>query len=244
MEKYELQQIINLNNFEFLIMFKEYLFIYIKSLLCDNDSKKRKILFQKLKEYKYITKKENEYMKYIKSNFTKIKNMDSLDEILKRLDILNEMTYRYYDNILNEFEDNSNNIVLLKSFKTLLETKKYESEVKGLFLTDKDLECYYQKEDAYYYLKAHTKVINADLEEGLDFYGCYPTIVGNILQEINICVPPINDLKSMLINIHEYRHGIDLYSYLGKRVPDGDYEIIAKAEEDKFVKKYLLKNNE
>lgn len=242
MEKYELQQIINLNNLEFLMMVKEYLPIYIKSLLCDNNLKNnRKVLLQKLNEYKYIIKQENAYMKYIKNNFLELKNVASLNEVLGKLDILNEKTYCYYDSVLKEFEENSNNIVPLKSFKTLLETREYESEVKGLFLTDKDLEYYYQKEDAYYYLKEHTKIIDVDLERGLDFYGCYPTVVGNVLQKINICVPPITDLKSMLINIHEYRHGIDLFSYLGKKVPEIDYEVIAKAEEDRFVKKYLLK---
>lgn len=241
MEKYELQQIINLNNLELLIMIKEYFFVYAKSLLQDDFKNNRRFLLQKLKEYKCIIREENQYMKYIKSNLSYLKNIDSLNNILDKLDILNEKTYCYYDSILNEYEESNGNTILLKGFKTLLQTSEYESEVKGLFLTDKDLKEYYQNDDAYYYLKERAKIIDVDLEQGLDFYGCYPKVVGNILQEINLCVPKITDLKSMLINIHEYRHGIDLYPYLRKKMPDKDYEVIAKAEEDRFVKKYLLK---
>ena len=75
----------------------------------------------------------------------------------------------------------------------------------------------------------------------MDFYGCYPYVENDILQEINICVPKIKNLTTMKINIHEYKHGIDLYPYLGKTYIEQDYESIARMEEEKFVKTLTLK---
>ena len=75
----------------------------------------------------------------------------------------------------------------------------------------------------------------------MDFYGCYPYVENDILQEINICVPKIKNLTTMKINIHEYKHGIDLYPYLGKPYIEQDYESIARMEEEKFVKTLTLK---
>lgn len=45
----------------------------------------------------------------------------------------------------------------------------------------------------------------------------------------------------MCINIHEFRHGIDLYPYIGKKAPEMDYEVYTKEEEESFKKEYLKK---
>ena len=45
----------------------------------------------------------------------------------------------------------------------------------------------------------------------------------------------------MKINIHEYKHGIDLYPYLGKSYIEQDYEVLARNEEINFQKTLSLK---
>ena len=127
-----------------------------------------------------------------------------------------------------------------KSMSSLITDGFIKKEVIGLTLSQEDLLSYYHKEDAIYYLLNHTKILNTDLDD-TSFYGCYTITYKNILKEIKICVPPITNLKSMLINIHEYRHGIDLYPFLGKNYPSYNYESSAKQEEINFQKTLSLR---
>ena len=57
---------------------------------------------------------------------------------------------------------------------------------------------------------------------------------------VNIVVPPVHDLKSALVSVHEYRHGIDVLDLLGKEMPEDEYfEERAKIEESNFIKDYV-----
>lgn len=249
MEKSELRRIKIENIEEFLSMFKDYMEIYFKLLITRFDnSKMRKELLKFLKEYQQIIKEENMYMKFIMKNNQKMKDFETLNEIIDELDLLNEKTYHFYQQILTQYEEQLERIKTRpinsrKNFKTLIETTQYKEQVLGLLLTIKDLDQYYQQEEAYQYLKQHTKVLNINLEDGIPYFGCFLTEENEKLRQLNLCVPQIVNLKSMLINIHEFKHGITLYPYLGKKVPKYDYEQDAKEEEKKFVLEYLLKNN-
>lgn len=56
-------------------------------------------------------------------------------------------------------------------------------------------------------------------EENRDFIGCrYILDKNKKLQKIQICAPFIRDEKTILINIHEFTHGLMLYKYLGKKL--------------------------
>ena len=127
-----------------------------------------------------------------------------------------------------------------KSISSLVADSSIEKEVIGLTLSKEDLLSYYHKEDAIYYLFNHTKTLDSNLDD-TSLYGCYPITDKNTLKEIRVCVPPITNLKSMLINIHEYRHGIDLYPFLGKNYPSYYYESSAKQEEINFQKTLSLR---
>lgn len=232
---------------EFLSMGRDYVNTYFRLLFTeDSDPKLRSSLLKSIYDYYLITKEENKYLHFIQRNSKQIQNLETLSSILEDLDELNERTYYFYQSLLETYELPMQDKTFFKSlyekdFKTLIETRKYEAELLGLFLTEKDLDAYYQKEDAYYYLKERTKIWNSSAEEGKGYFGLFTEEDGNTIKEIKLCVPKITDLKTMLINIHEFKHGISLYPFIGTSMPNIDFETEAKLEEEHFVSKYLLK---
>lgn len=247
----EVRKTILLNKQEALLLTKEYFVLYIISLFKDYKGKgSRRVLIEKLKEYYDTIREENSYLRFLLDNVDSIENEESLNKVLDNLDIVNEQTYIYYDNILKDYEDNmfygtlDKKIVSPKHFGTVLENSSYMEEILGLVLNVHDLEEYYKHSaDAFKYLLGHTKIYDSPANEGMDFYGCYPIEDKDtgILTEIRLCVPKISDLETMLINVHEFKHGLDLYPYIGAVLPEMDYEASAKNEEEVFKKKYLLR---
>lgn len=77
-------------------------------------------------------------------------------------------------------------------------------------------------------------------EENRDFIGCrYILDKNEKLQKIQICAPFIRDEKTILINIHEFTHGLMLYKYLGKKIKTGnDIEILPML----YERVYLIEN--
>lgn len=220
----ELKENKRLNRLEVLSLAKSYLSIYITT----NDKEYRKELLTNLKKYLLVVRKENTYLTYLINNFDKIRDFEGLDTILNNIDIINEDNYKHFDALEEKYINN------------ILSDDSLEKEIIGLTLSKEDLVNYYHKNDAIYYLLEHSKVLDTNLED-TSFYGCFPIIKEDKLEEIKVCVPPINNLKSMLINIHEYKHGIDLYPYLGKSYVEQDYEVLAKNEEINFQKTLSLK---
>ena len=240
----ELKQNKHLNRLELLSLTKSYLNIYFISLANGDDKENRKKLLTNLKDYLLITKEENAILSYLISNFDKIKNFDTLESILDKLDLVNEVTFKHFNSLGEDYmrtlESKETYSFPTKSMSSLITDDSIKKEVIGLTLSKEDLLNYYHKEDAIYYLLNHTKILNTDLDD-TSFYGCYPITDKNTLKEIRVCVPPITNLKSMLINVHEYRHGIDLYPFLGKNYPCYDYESSAKQEEVNFQKTLSLR---
>lgn len=220
----ELKENKHLNRLEVLSLAKSYLHIYITT----NDKEYRKKILTNLKKYLLVVRKENAYLNYLINNFDKIRDFEGLDTILNNIDIINEDNYKHFDALEEKYINN------------ILSDDSLEKEIIGLTLSKKDLVNYYHKNDAIYYLLEHSKVLDTNLED-TSFYGCFPIIKEDKLEEIKVCVPPINNLKSMLINIHEYKHGIDLYPYLGKSYVEQDYEVLARNEEINFQKTLSLK---
>ena len=59
-------------------------------------------------------------------------------------------------------------------------------------------------------------------EENRDFIGCYYILnKSNVLQKIQIIAPYIKNEQTLLINIHEFTHGLLLYNFLGKKIDIG-----------------------
>lgn len=241
----ELKENKHLNRLEFLTLTKNYLTTYLASLTKAEEKDNRKILLSSLKEYLLITKEENSYLSYIIDNFDKIQDTETLQNVLMRIDLLNENTFKHYNSLGEEYltaiEEKSDYTFPKKKLPSIVHDKSIAQEIRGLTLSKQDLMDYYHQYDAIYYLTNHSTIFDTNLEKGMDFYGCYPYVENDILQEINICVPKIKNLTTMKINIHEYKHGIDLYPYLGKPYIEQDYESIARMEEEKFVKTLTLK---
>lgn len=62
-------------------------------------------------------------------------------------------------------------------------------------------------------------------DEKRPFIGCYYICnKRDILQKINICVPFIDSPITLLINIHEYIHAIELYKRIGKKYEQKETE--------------------
>ena len=105
---------------------------------------------------------------------------------------------------------------------------------------------YYDK-DAIDYLRTITHMYGITVEEGLDLFACHEkTDENEVLIKLNICVPTPYDKKSAQIFIHEYKHGLDLFPYLGKKIENliednsDKFERRAKTEEKSF-NTYLVK---
>lgn len=245
--KQELEEIKILNKKENTQLTIEYLKFYIKSIFQDPTGKeRRKELLSKLDEYNRIITEENVYMSHIIKNIDKIKDFAELSHLLDELDMLNELTYNYYDRILLEYDNNiyseklDRKIVPYRDFKTLLERTDYLEKILALTITREELTDFYQQYDAWYYLINRTKVLSEDIEGVEEYYGCYQLVKNSILEEIKICVPPITNLKSLEINIKEYKTAIDLYSYIGKEIPS-DFKENSELKFREFKEKYLTK---
>ncbi len=232
---------------EFLSMARDYWYTYIRKLAFGyHDSSLDFYLLKSIFEYYKITKKENVYLTFLMKNYKKMRNFETLYSILDDIDKLNRKTYYFYQSLLEECEDYISKDIpfkpsCVKDFETLNETDRYDAELLGLLLTEKDLDSYFQKEDAYYYLKERTKVWNSSVEKGKGYFGLFTENDGKIIKEIKLCVPKITDLSTMLVNVHGFKHGISLYPYIGSSIPSFDFEKEAKLEEKRFVSKYLLK---
>lgn len=88
------------------------------------------------------------------------------------------------------------------------------------------------------FIKNKTKIIDRDIEE--DWYGCFPIIKDNLLVDIRLLIPKLKDKKTLLVNIHEYEHAMELFSELGKEYKDN----IQFREDNaiKLEKKYIREN--
>ena len=100
---------------------------------------------------------------------------------------------------------------------------------------------YYDK-DLVDYIKNKLHIYPITVEEGIDLFCYYEKTKDGKLIGFNILVPKPYDLKSSQIFIHEYKHGMDMYPYLGKDVTSETelYEERAKNEE-KIFEEYLVK---
>lgn len=81
------------------------------------------------------------------------------------------------------------------------------------------------EEKMFDYIRRNSTLLDYRDDEQRIFIGCF-YICGkqNILQKIKLCVPFINSQITILINIHEYLHAIELYSKIGKKYQSKDTE--------------------
>ena len=80
-------------------------------------------------------------------------------------------------------------------------------------------------EEMFKYIQKNTTHFDYRDEDQRAFIGCYYTYdKQRILKKIKVCVPFINNQITLLINIHEYIHAIELYKNIGKKYEQKDTE--------------------
>ena len=93
-------------------------------------------------------------------------------------------------------------------------------------------------EEEYIFINLRAKKINVDTNKNLDIFGCFiKPIDSSIVIDFNLLVPIIKDLKSMLVNIHEYTHAMLLYRHINNGLELDKTEKIPRANEEKYLKK-------
>lgn len=146
----EMLDIINetrqLNNKELLSMIKEYMLVYMKSLLFDlYGIEKRKQLLNSINQYGDTIKLENLYLKLLADNINSI-DIERTEEFIEKLDILNENTFYYYECVLNAYEENifqeeTEQIKLpYREFTTITENENYYLELLSILSNQEDIE--------------------------------------------------------------------------------------------------------
>ena len=196
-------------------------------------------------------------------NIIIIKNsLKEYKEIVKKLDLLTGYLYivkqgndnlkeqrLIYDELLtfiNKFHNYYRQITITAAiytkenyFKLLDEYEKIKIRIIGLELTMQDIDEYFLEETFYPYVKKKLKVFPTD---DTAYFGLF-----ELENDFKLVVPPINSLKSALINVHEIRHGIDYLEGIDYQDEINDLEICAKNEEklfvDNYIKKLVNKNN-
>lgn len=188
------------------------------------------------KQYFEEWKKEEKILKYL-SVYQTYLNDPFLSSYFSYLDTFFKQRYSWIDNIFFMYEEAiethqkqrivckpiPKTICLEKEYETIFSSFPFERVLKDYLLTfswkEKTLETVKEKityiEDPY-------------------FFGVY----GNdplTFDQIHLCVPKMKDIKTFLVNLHEYLHAY--YIYLQKHEMD---EHLVRQEENKFIKKYRL----
>ena len=106
----------------------------------------------------------------------------------------------------------------------------FKNEVKDFFKKEN-----LYSEEFFDFLKQKVRKVPSTSE--ISWYGCFPQVEDSILKDIRLLVPEITDEKSLLINIHEYAHALELYNELGTIYIERRIERENKAKE--MEKKYI-----
>lgn len=213
--------------------YRENLFNYL--LFSYQGLKKIFIIKNSFKEYKEIVKKLDSligYLYIVKHNNDNLKEQRIIYEEL--LTFINKLHNYYRKIILNT------SIYQKEYYLSILEEyERIKTRIIGLTLTMQDIDKYFLEETFYPYVKTKLKVLPTD---DIAYFGLF-----ELDGDFKLVVPPINSLKSALINVHEIRHGIDYIEDVDYQDDINELEIDAKNEEQDFinlyVKKLVNKNN-
>lgn len=88
------------------------------------------------------------------------------------------------------------------------------------------------------YIQARTLKLPSSTQK--EWFGCFPiTTKDNILKEVRLMVPELENMDSLLVNIHEYTHAFELYNLLGTYYNEEreNREERAKQKEKEYIKK-------
>lgn len=200
-----------------------------------------------------------EYREILKTD--KDRCASDLDACMEFYDLINKLNYvtdpEELDKVLNKIERIYYDCINYYSLKcesgilfspdelgsTHLSNAERQSlidEITGLRLSDSSVDEYFRNGVITEYLRQNTKYFNGGYD--LSYYGAYPLIEDGIVRRVKLVVPHVRNLETALVNVHEFRHGFDLYDLIGKEYPEeNDFEERARAEENQFITEYVRK---
>lgn len=117
-----------------------------------------------------------------------------------------------------------------KFYNEIGKEEPFKNKVKDFFREEN-----LYSEEFFDFLKHKVKKIPSTGDAS--WYGCFPQVEDGILKDIRLLVPEITDEKSLLINIHEYAHALELYNELGSIYIERRVDRENKAQE--LEKKYI-----
>lgn len=176
------------------------------------------------KDFLAILKEEKNLMHMIVRNADKIDKYMA-DEYLDMLDDLNDDTFRYYCSYLDSIENACDMKTAwrakkgLKEYDTLIETNNYRQQLVEMMITKEDIMEFMSLPNHFWnFIK--TRTIHGDDydENDQEFYGINVKCDHHCnLIDIKLIVPKIINLKTALINVHEYQRAYELYKLLGHK---------------------------
>ena len=249
--KEDIADINSLNRDEFLLILKYCLETYMKSLIIfGKNSSVTRDVFNVWKEYLNINFKRKKIIKFLLQN-SKVIDNEEANEVLMSIEDLNEKTVLYYYRVLDDILDacDCNDAYrakrINKDFDTLIETDNYSAQAIGLIMNLEDIKKFLSYPDTFWQY-VDKKIVYVDShKEGNDKF--YSTLMrfddNNNLIDIKVIVPYIINLKTALVNVHEFKHAYDLYNLLGNPIDEKNpiYEQSARDIERVFVKEYVVK---
>lgn len=189
---------------------------------------------QVLEEVNQVISEEKNLLNFIKRNL-KLIDSSELDKMLDMLDDLNEKTVMYYYELLDRCKSDSDIANKYQNLTTLTETDEYRKQVLSLALDIENVKEYLGiGKSAWEYI--NKRVISTEDEE---FYGVNIKMNNDVVEDFKVFVPPIKNLETARINVHEFKHAYDVCKMLGIPFLESDYEGIAKKSEEEFEKVYI-----
>ena len=229
---------IRLNKYEHLDLVKSYFNDVFRGLLTGYfDPEDTVYLISLLEKYKNELKEEAYYLRYLLKHIDIIRE-DELNRVLELIDDHNRTTYGYYESMGDKYlskryierpvKFNENICVdFAKNFKLT-------DDIKGVALTMNDIDVYFDNNVIYRNLKSHSEVVDNGIDPSN--YGTYPQICDDKISGVKIIVPPVYNLKTALINVHQYKYGLDVMDDYNEDLRYGYYyEERANREEEKFL---------
>lgn len=220
----EIFEIKALNIGEKWLITKYCLIAYFKSLRAFGiKSEITKDTLKVLKEVRKEVKQEDDILTYLARNIDDIDH-DALVAFLDKLDILNEVMFKYYINVIVDIEESCNDKDKLwakrspKEFTSLCDSTKYLKEAIALTESEKQIRSVMGYSDEFWnYIDGIVK--HGDLSDELSEEVPYarPIYDGDdAIAGIDILVPRIVNQHTANIALQMYKKAHDIYASFGK----------------------------
>lgn len=184
--------------------------------------------------YYKIAKEEAKLLTYLKNNLERI-DSNELDKVLDMLDEINEQTTLYYYGFLDNIENSPAFCRKYSNLQKLIDTEIYRKKIFCTALDKNSIKEYLKiPNQTWEYISKRTTITEQE-----EFYGVNIKMDENKVDDMKIFVPPIINLETAKINVHEFKHAYDVYEMIGLEYIDNNAEEVARDSESIFENVYL-----